>query len=241
MNTPTAAQPFGDYVGYAEWKGWDSPFTCSSQQSAYFSGELKGVTLKGKRVLEVGFGLGSFVRWCHDRGAQVTACEIIPELCDAGKALGFDTRHGFVQDCTDADTESFDLIAVFDVVEHIPTTEVIAFFVYLRKLLNPDGLLLVRVPNGQSPFGLIYQYGDITHINVLSPGRFQQIADASGLRMISCENAHAPGEQGSGIATILRRTLRRTLEFLILKAYLLSPTPLAPNIVARFTLQKQGD
>ncbi|MDB5816042.1 MAG: Cyclopropane-fatty-acyl-phospholipid [Rhodocyclales bacterium] len=235
MNTTTDIQPGGDYVGYAEWKGWNNPFTCSSQQSAYFNGELEGIVLKDKRVLEIGFGQGSFVRWCHDRGAQVTACELIPELCDAGKALGFDTRNGLVQSCINADTEHFDLVAVFDVVEHIPTAEVVAFFAHLRKLLNPDGHLLVRVPNGQSPFGLIYQYGDITHINVLSPGRFQQIADASGLRMIVCANAYAPGEQGSGIAAILRRTLRRTLEFLIMKAYLLSPTPLAPNIVARFT------
>lgn len=84
----------------------------------------------------------------------------------------------------------FDLIVALDVMEHIETSDLVDFMSSVRNLLKPGGMFVARVPNGSSPWGLVYQYGDITHVTVLSPGRFQKLGEYSDLKYISFSNAY---------------------------------------------------
>lgn len=228
--------PSGDLYGsgYQAWKKWDDLFVCDATERRYFDNEFTGIELAGKWVLEIGFGNGSFLRWAKDRQATAVGCELIEPLCAAGKAQGYDTRYGDIRETIRPGQESFDLVVAFDVLEHIPPVELVDFVKFIRSVMNPGARFLVRVPNGQSPFGLINQYGDMTHINILSKGRFEQLAPMVSLDMLYCRNAFRVGMSGNHWQEAIRFKLRDVANAFIAKAYSLGSTPLDPNIVACF-------
>lgn len=221
-------------TSYQEWKSWDDLFVCDDTQRRYFENEFAGIDLAGKRLLEIGFGSGSFLRWATDRQAKVVGCELIDPICAAGRERGYDTRYGDISSTVDPSQESFDLVVAFDVLEHIPPSEFMDFFKFIRSVMNPGARFLVRVPNGQSPFGLINQYGDMTHVNVLSKGRFEQLAPMVELELLYCRNAYRVGMSGNNWQEVIRFKLRDWINAVIAKAYCLGSTPLDPNIVACF-------
>lgn len=220
--------------GYQEWKKWDDLFVCDDTERRYFENEFAGIELAGKPILEIGFGNGSFLRWAKDRQATVVGCELIEPICAAGKAQGYDTRYGDIRETVIPGQESFDLVVAFDVLEHIPPVELVDFVKFIRSVMNPGARFLVRVPNGQSPFGLINQYGDMTHINILSKGRFEQLAPMVTLDLLYCRNAFRVGMSGNHWQEVIRFKLRDVANAFIAKAYSLGSTPLDPNIVACF-------
>lgn len=221
-------------TGYQEWKKWVDLFVCNDTERRYFENELAGFDLVGKQVLEIGFGNGSFLRWANDLQAKVVGCELIEPICAAGRARGYDTRYGDIRNTVISGQEFFDLVVAFDVLEHIPPTELLDFLKFIRGLMNPGARLLVRVPNGQSPFGLINQYGDMTHINILSKGRFEQLGRMMGLELLYCRNAFRVGMSGNPWQEVIRFKLRDLANTFISKTYSLGSTPLDPNIVACF-------
>ena len=53
------------YARYEKWKGWTSYFEFSAEEAEYFAGELRGIPLAGKSVLDLGFGSGGFLAWAR--------------------------------------------------------------------------------------------------------------------------------------------------------------------------------
>jgi 2-polyprenyl-3-methyl-5-hydroxy-6-metoxy-1,4-benzoquinol methylase len=156
---------------YTEWKGWveETPFgQLDAGEAAYFSAELKDVRAQGRRiqdVLEVGYGNGAFLSYCRQQGWNVSGTELGPDLVAAGRAAGFDTR-GADELAAIADG-SVDLIAVFDVLEHIPQDDIIDFLSTLSSKLRPGGVMLLRFPNADSWLGNAMQNGDPTHVTAI--------------------------------------------------------------------------
>lgn len=220
-----------DYVG---WKGWSRPFSTTPLEAATFAAEFSGVPLQNRRVLEIGFGAGAFMAWASAQGAIITGCELIEELCAAGVEKGFDTRFGSVESIAPEAT-GFDLIVAFDVMEHVLPDRLVSFMHAVRQRLAHDGLFLARMPNGASPWGLINQYGDLSHTTVLSPGRLQQLADQTDFALQSCRNAVRVRPDGESFLKWKTRTIARNgLHRLVCTAFGWWQVPLDPNIVARF-------
>lgn len=216
---------------YATWKGWRTLFKCSQDDHMYFSGEFQSLPVSGKKILEIGFGGGTFMRWSKDEGAQVSGCELIKELCDTGSSLGFDTRHGDLSTFAN-ELGLFDYIVAFDVLEHISPADLLPFFQQVHAMLTPSGTFVARVPNAGSPWGLPYQYGDITHISLLSPGRFQQLAQASEFRLAKCGNAFRVRRQGRKLTDTIRFFAMDLAALVFNKLGGFWRLPLDPNIVA---------
>ena len=65
------------YADYRAWKNWSDEhfFHCDPIEALYFRAEI-GESLAGKKVLELGFGNGSFLRWASDQGAQTFGTEL---------------------------------------------------------------------------------------------------------------------------------------------------------------------
>ena len=57
----------------------------------------------------------------------------------------------------------YDLITLFDVLEHIKKEEVINLLVSLRNALNENGILVIQTPNLQAFEGQLHRYNDYTH------------------------------------------------------------------------------
>jgi SAM-dependent methyltransferase len=99
------------------------------------------------RLLDVGCGLGYFVkRTATVPGWEAFGYEISPQaVAFARETLGLDTVYcGRVED-SDFESGSFDVITLWDVIEHIPEPD--PLLAYLCSLLKPDGLLCMHTPN----------------------------------------------------------------------------------------------
>ncbi len=177
MSTPTDP--------YASWKNWapadfgrHSPY-----DDRYYRWHLQraGFDLaQPLRVLEIGYGNGRFMGWLRAGGHAVCGVEANPQLVERAVAAGFDAA-------ADPDrfkaTAPFDLIAAFDVLEHIAVADLQPFVEQLLTRLAPDGRLLLRFPNGESPFGLWMQHGDLTHLHALGLSKLRQLCTACGLQI----------------------------------------------------------
>jgi 2-polyprenyl-3-methyl-5-hydroxy-6-metoxy-1,4-benzoquinol methylase len=177
-----------DYEDYESAKEWhEGEFAKFSRyDAACFEAELTkaGIGIRSTlRVLEVGYGNGKFLGWCRSRDVRADGLEINETLVERARKSGF-TAFGVLDDSRKADMAQYDLIVAFDVLEHIARDELVRFVRDLKACLNPGGRMIFRFPNGDSPFSLYLQNGDITHQTAIGKAMFQQIASLAQLRLV---------------------------------------------------------
>ena len=86
------------------------------------------------------------------KGANYIGVEIQETLLESAREYGIEVYaagedlNAFIQN------ESIDLIIAFDVFEHMDLEEVLNSLSLFKELLRPGGLILARVPSGDSPF-----------------------------------------------------------------------------------------
>lgn len=102
------------------------------------------------RIVEVGCGSGNVLRILQtlaaDRG-HVEGLELSPQAADVARArTGLLVTNGYVSDLDPH--SSYDLIAAFDVLEHI--ADEAQALVQMRERMSPGGRLILTVPAHQS-------------------------------------------------------------------------------------------
>lgn len=201
------------YQGYENWKGWTDLFTYSSEEAAYFRGEFRDAKISDSDVFEIGFGSGSFLAWAREQKATVAGTEINPTLVDAARDFNIELLPADFEKIADGHTERFDTIVAFDVFEHFTLDEIRVRLHAIEIMLRPNGLLLLRFPNAQSPFGLAPQNGDPTHKMALSLSVFEQLIQGSRFEVVR----YAPSFRtaGDGLALKIVRRLRYVMRDLI--------------------------
>lgn len=146
--------PMGDAAGSSQ--GWTTSIKnrlrllLSLPYSVLFGRpEATMAPFGGSRLLEIGFGHGIYLKDMHRLGWDVYGCDISRSKVERLKQeLGDD--HVFLGVLADIPLppESFDLIALWHVIEHLhdPGT----MLDRIRKLLRPGGLVIIGTPNVQS-------------------------------------------------------------------------------------------
>lgn len=105
------------------------------------------------RILEVGCGTGGNLEMLAKFG-EVSALEMdatAREIATEKTNNSYDIRAGYCPSDMSFNDEQFDLICIFDVLEHIE--EDIETLTYLKKLLNKNGRILITVPAYQWLYG----------------------------------------------------------------------------------------
>jgi len=156
---------------YQEWKNWSlvNFASASVEENLYFSKLRKRFKLgEGLDVLEIGFGNGAFLDFSKSVGWNISGVELIPDLVDRAVQNKYKAFQGV--DEIPAQNK-YDLIVAFDVLEHIESNQILNFFEKIKIFLHPDSILIIRVPNGSSPFGLSNQHGDITHHSIITDSK----------------------------------------------------------------------
>lgn len=179
----------GDYTGYRTWKGWEhaSFGSFDAVSAAYFASEISrsGLSnLNGKQVLEIGFGNGAFAGWAISRGIVWSGVEVQSELLDLGRAKELSVFTSFDEAYKYFGTGVMDQVVAFDVLEHLTLNELIELLKAVYCLLKSGGVLLARVPSGDSPFGRAIFHGDITHRIALGSSAIHQLAVQTGFEVI---------------------------------------------------------
>lgn len=198
------------YRGYEEWKQWskDAFGTWSVGDAAYFSAELKraGVaSCDGLRVYEIGFGNGAFAGYVTADGGRYVGSELNDTLVERARKFGLNVFHGGIkQVLNEHKLASFDAVVAFDVLEHLDVAQIKSFLLDAGELLRPGGIVLARVPSGDSPFGRGIFHGDVTHRTALGSSAVRQLAAQTGFEVADIGPPRLP-MFGLGAVRAIRR------------------------------------
>jgi SAM-dependent methyltransferase len=101
-----------------------------------------------KLLLDIGCGSGMFLHLARKRGFASHGMDVSEAAVQlARRHYGIQVRQGAIGDEV-WDAGQFDFITMFHVLEHLPDPR--AALRYARRLLKPDGGLIVQVPNADS-------------------------------------------------------------------------------------------
>jgi len=105
---------------------------------------INGEQIGKGQLLDIGAGTGDFLSVAKKNGWNTTGIE----PSDRAKAIANGKGISFVDNTTDLANDSFDVITMWHVLEHVPDLD---FQIKeLKRLLKPTGTLIVAVPNFKS-------------------------------------------------------------------------------------------
>ncbi|MDQ7798472.1 MAG: class I SAM-dependent methyltransferase [Candidatus Edwardsbacteria bacterium] len=122
--------------------------------------DIERFAAKG-RFLEVGFGAGYTLKEAHRRGWETYGIETEERCIREIQGSGFNAIKGDFLDQNE--TEKYDVIAMYSVIEHILDPEV-----FLRKassLLRKNGLLVLRLPDTEAQGPTVSLIAHVFHFN----------------------------------------------------------------------------
>lgn len=117
---------------------------------------IKSIALKNKlnlinslqpnkgRILDIGAGTGDFLSVAKNDGWQTIGVE----PSDRAKAIAKNKGISFVEQTSELENHSFDVISMWHVLEHVPDLD--KQIKELKRLLKPTGTLIIAVPNFKS-------------------------------------------------------------------------------------------
>ena len=145
-----------DYISHTDSSASVLDFVYQSVRSYTLKKKLKLINsfgVENKRILDIGSGTGDFLKVCAENGWQVngiepnaTARKIAEQKAEKHGGSFFETIEILKKE--DNVFLGFDVITMWHVLEHVPNLDETIF--NLKKLLKPDGILLVAVPNFKS-------------------------------------------------------------------------------------------
>jgi len=178
-----------NYQGYEGWKQWAKATfgIWSDLDAAYFSAELRRAGIEsceGLLIYEIGFGNGAFSGYVRSMGGEYFGSELNGALVERAREFGLNVFEGGIkQALATGKPESFDAVVAFDVLEHLDVADIKSFLLDAGELLKPGGVVLARVPSGDSPFGRAIFHGDITHRTALGSSAVRQLASQTGFEV----------------------------------------------------------
>jgi 2-polyprenyl-3-methyl-5-hydroxy-6-metoxy-1,4-benzoquinol methylase len=117
---------------------------------------VKNIALKNKldlinshqpskgQILDIGAGTGEFLAVAGKDGWKTVGVE----PSDKAKAIAKNKGVSFVENTSELESQSFDIISMWHVLEHVPNLD--EQIKELKRLLKPTGTLIVAVPNFKS-------------------------------------------------------------------------------------------
>lgn len=85
--------------------------------------------------------------------------------------------------------DSFDVVLCFDVLEHVPMKDQIAFLSGVQQSLSPGGRIIVQVPNANAALANRFRYGDWTHHCSFTEHSLDFVLHNAGFREIQVREA----------------------------------------------------
>lgn len=203
---------------YAGWKGWrGADFGGFGLEDAvYYAQELRAsgiASVRGLRIAELGYGNGAFAGWARKAGGRWVGREAIPELQQRAAQAGFEVIASEADFPNVLGPGKLDLIVAFDVIEHLELDHIRSFLGEAKEALRPEGLLLFRVPSGDSPFSGAVFRGDLTHRTLLGSSAARQLAMEAGLEVCQIRSPVLP-VWGLGPVRAARRMVVRLTQTL---------------------------
>jgi len=120
---------------------------------------------RNAKILDIGIGRGEMLTCMKQWGySNSFGIDISPSTVKFCKSLGLECT--VVNDTAEwllENKDSFALITLLDVLEHVKKDDTISFVRAIRVALKEGGTLILQVPNMQSPDSQLHRYNDFTH------------------------------------------------------------------------------
>lgn len=171
-----------NYDNYETAKNWEEEQfgKFCKYDALYYRAELKSglnnKSLKGLKILEIGFGNGGFLGWCQSLSIEAVGVELNPTLVSRGRHHGMNVYNSI----NEIPSQKFDVVLAIDVLEHIKRDDLVEFLKALHLICNDNATLIFRFPNGDNPFAYYLQNGDVTHQTAIGSAMITQLAALSG-------------------------------------------------------------
>lgn len=119
---------------------------------------------KSARILDLGCGFGTFLNYLKQSGyTNLYGVELGSEQIEFLKTKGLNVKNADIFEFLTNSEEKYDLITLFDVLEHFNKNELVKLIPLLKRNLTSSGKIIIRVPNGEAIFKGSIMYGDFTH------------------------------------------------------------------------------
>lgn len=175
----------------------------------------------GGRLLDIGTGDGEFLRYACDAGFVAIGTEVSTTAVRLARERDLDVRPGQLREAR-LEHSSFDVITLWHVLEHLRApADILA---EARRLLAPDGILVIAVPNEAVPLAEMrtgYRQprpltedaanGDELHLLHFTPETLKRTVRHAGFEIVEfgVDNATVGFTWISATARLAQRTLCR--------------------------------
>ena len=102
-----------------------------------------------RSILDVGCGLGYFLKTGIDRGWQTFGVEASIESATYARKFGIEILNEYLNDSNYLKLGQYDVIHMHEVLEHLPNP--IEMINVVKKMLNPGGFICIVSPNDFNP------------------------------------------------------------------------------------------
>ena len=184
--------------------GWQKPFPSAQELTQLYSNQpvyglhhvsesqggfpirlkrISDLISKRGRLLDIGSGIGHFLKIARDDGWQVEGIEPRPEAVKyCYETFGIKVHQGFLENFV-CQSEFYDVITLWDVLEHV--SDHIQFLEKCIQLLAPGGILVIAIPNASGwparVFKGSWRYVMSTHLNYFTTGYVNRLLSTRNL------------------------------------------------------------
>ena len=137
-------------------------------------------------IADVACGHGTLLASLKDAGFQnIRGVDVSSEQVAMAHEIGVtDAVCGDMVAFLRENPDSFDVIFLMDILEHLERSELFSFLFLVRDALKKDGQVIIHVPNGEGLFGMRVRFGDLTHENCFTSRSIRQLLSAVGFYRI---------------------------------------------------------
>ena len=144
-------------------------------------------------AVDLGAGRGELVQIMCDQGLSSYGIDSDQSVVSAAQERGLDVRlsdiDSFLDKCSPS---SLDVVTAIQVVEHVNTDQLVAWFEKIHAVLKPGGVFIAETPNPHAIDAFKAFWVDVTHVRPYYPESLLHMAQSAGF---SRAEIWAPGEQ----------------------------------------------
>lgn len=166
---------------------------------------------KSSRIIDLGCGNGSVVWWLQNLSfTNVVGIDISLEQVELATKWGVkNIKQSNIKDFLRDKKKIYDVIFALDVIEHFNKEEIVEILSACYDSLKENGVIIIQVPNAESPFGGRIRYGDFTHEISFTMSSLSQLLKMVGF---NCVEIYPRGPLLSGPRSLVRFTLWKIVE-----------------------------
>jgi len=132
-------------------------------------------------AVDLGAGRGEMVKVMTDYGLKSFGIDSDISVVGAARERGIDVRQSDIDDFLDsADLKKYDLVSAIQVVEHVDTKQLEAWFKRVKAILKDGGVFLIETPNPHAIDAFKAFWIDVTHVRPYYPESLLYMAQSVG-------------------------------------------------------------